>query len=161
MESSAQYFAPNTTRCDFDYAKTTRPTTTTTCRIPIERRSLPRINYSNRKTRFVVFLKRLLDMLRDSGEMVLLEQCRLAVLHCTHRNRMGDMAYSPLVECTERRLLQIVGKLRWELAQTETNIYFAKRESAVLRLQKRRRCGSSSPSTNNWTFVNGTITLRP
>jgi hypothetical protein len=89
----------------------------------------------NNRARFVLFVKLLLDRLRDSGDIVLLEQAKLLVHHCTYRNRLGDPAYCPLAETTELRLRSLVGEFRWEIIQAETSLVFAQRSSMMKRSQ--------------------------
>jgi hypothetical protein len=69
------------------------------------------------RTIFFMFLKILLKSIEQSGDRVLSQQVRSAILTCTRRNRMGDPHYSPLDEVLEEYLRQMVGELNWAKAK--------------------------------------------
>lgn len=71
----------------------------------------------SQKRRFAVFVKilfRELDRSEDRAE--LRDIAKSIVLDCTHRNRLGDPAYQPLMEAVDQRLRRHVGEVYWRRA---------------------------------------------
>jgi len=88
--------------------------------------------YSNR-VEFALFIKVLLRHLQRTRQYTLLQQCRLVIITCTRRMRMGDPDFIPISEAIERRLFDIVGKGNWKKAQAYTR-YYIKREKEIKEL---------------------------
>jgi hypothetical protein len=74
-----------------------------------------------------MFLKILLKSIEQSGDRVLSQQVRSAILTCTRRNRMGDPRFSPLDQVLEEYLRKMVGELNWAKAKDYQRVCLTKK----------------------------------
>jgi hypothetical protein len=79
------------------------------------------------RTMFFMFLKILLKSIEQSGDRVLSQQVRSAILTCTRRNRVGDPHFSPLDQVLKEYLRQMVGELNWAKAKDYQRVYLTKK----------------------------------
>jgi len=86
-----------------------------------------RLRRRHERTLFFMFLKILLKSIEQSGDRVLSQQVRSAILTCTRRNRMGDPHFSPLDKVLEEYLRQMVGELNWAKAKDYQRVYLTKK----------------------------------
>jgi hypothetical protein len=69
------------------------------------------------KKRFAVFVKILFrELHRSENGDELRDVAKAILLDCTHRNRLGDPAYHPLMEAVDQRLRRHVGETHWRRA---------------------------------------------
>ena len=70
-----------------------------------------------RRDRFAVFVKILLKVLKESGDLVLLDSVKQTILVCIRGNQAGDPNFTPLADITSRLLQSIVDETQWQRAE--------------------------------------------
>ena len=94
----------------------------------IEENTLPRTKKAQRRFRFALFLKILLQVLEKSGDMALVVQARIVLSTCIRQSRMGQ-SEGPLDESLEQHLRPLVGELYWAQAHQYQQYYYNKTRS--------------------------------
>ena len=95
---------------------------------------------SNHRALFALFIKILLQSIKESGDMFLYQQVRIVIATCTKRNRMGDPNFMPLEDVLEVHLRQMVGEAHWLRALEYRRAYVSLQEKRERRkLVKRQR----------------------
>ena len=77
------------------------------------------------RLRFLLFLKILIQHLRDTRNYYLLAKSKLLIKAVVRHNRMGDPQFSDLMESIERRLRPLVGEQHWRRAHLLMRHYIA------------------------------------
>jgi hypothetical protein len=91
-----------------------------------------------RRDRFAVFVKILLQVLKESGDFALLDSVKQTILVCTRRNQAGDPNFTPLADTTSRLLQSIVGEAQWQRAEA-VGLQVAMKKNAVFVQERAER----------------------
>jgi hypothetical protein len=75
------------------------------------------------KKRFLLFVKILFKSLEQSADSETREKAKEIVSDCTRRNRLGDPAFTPLMEAVDRLLRGKVGEPHWRRAHVYMQHY--------------------------------------
>ena len=113
----------------------------------IEETTLPRTKKAQRRFRFALFLKILLQVLEKSGDMALVVQARIVLSTCIRQSRMGQ-SEGPLDESLEQHLRPLVGELYWAQAHQYQQYYYNKTRSLK---QRHSRAAAASRQLSRGT----------
>jgi hypothetical protein len=79
------------------------------------------------KRRFLLFIKILFKTLEQASEFDTRDKARDIVTDCTRRNRLGDPAFTPLIDVVDQRLRRHVGEAHWRRAHLYMQHYMMTR----------------------------------
>lgn len=79
------------------------------------------------KRRFLLFIKILFKSLEQASEFETRDRAREIVSDCTRRNRLGDPAFTPLIDVVDQRLRRHVGETHWRRAHVYMQHYLITR----------------------------------
>ena len=86
------------------------------------------------KRRFLLFIKILFKSLEQASEFETRDRAREIVSDCTRRNRLGDPAFSPLIDVIDQRLRRYVGEAHWRRAHMYMQHYLMTRSGGDPRI---------------------------
>ncbi len=75
------------------------------------------------KKRFLLFIKILFKSLERASELETRDKAKQIIADCTRRNRMGDPAFTPLMDSIDQRLRGHVGEIHWRRAHVYMQLY--------------------------------------
>ena len=79
------------------------------------------------KRRFLLFIKILFKSLEQASQFETRDRAREIVSDCTRRNRLGDPAFTPLIDVVDHRLRRYVGEAQWRRAHMDMQHYMMTR----------------------------------
>lgn len=80
------------------------------------------------KKRFLLFVKILFMSLEQSADSETREKAMDIISDCTRRNRLGDPAFSPLMDAVDQRLRGNVGESHWRRAHGYMEHYLRRQQ---------------------------------
>jgi hypothetical protein len=83
-------------------------------------------SFGSQRQMFLIFIKILFKCLDQANRPEVRDKAKKIVALCTQRNRMGDPAFTPLMEAVEKRLRGFVGEVLWRRALLLLNHYLSK-----------------------------------
>jgi hypothetical protein len=84
-------------------------------------------SFRSQRQMFLIFIKILFKCLdQQANRPEVRDKAKKIVALCTQRNRMGDPAFTPLMEAVEKRLRGFVGEVLWRRALLLLNHYLSK-----------------------------------
>ena len=78
------------------------------------------------RTKFLLFVKILMQHLRDTRNFYLLAKSKLLIKAIVRHHRIGDPHFADLLESIERRLRALVGEQHWRRAHLLMTYYLAR-----------------------------------
>jgi hypothetical protein len=90
------------------------------------------------KKRFLLFVKILFKSLEQSADSETRETAKQIVFDCTLRNRLGDPAFTPLMDAVDQHLRGKVGESHWRRAHVYMRHYLRRCEQEKARINRQQ-----------------------